>query len=623
MTTTKSRGKSGAAPQRESPRSPHATALRDVTCGELTAADAGREVTLAGWVNSRRDHGKLIFIDLRDRYGITQIVVDPERLPAGSAALDVAAAARAEYVLRVQGQVVHRLPTQVNPNLATGEIEVVAVAVDVLNPARELPYPLADGGAVEESLRLRYRYLDLRRQAMRDRVVLRHQVALAMRNFLSERGFVEVETPILTKSTPEGARDYLVPSRLNPGEFYALPQAPQQFKQLLMVAGLDRYFQIARCFRDEDQRGDRQAEFTQLDVEMSFIEESDIMGIIEELLITLIQALTNKKIKQVPFPHVSFPEAMEKYGTDHPDLRFGLPLKSLGEMAKLGNFKVFQDALAAGGIVKGFRIPGLGGATRKELDELTEYARTLGAKGLITFAVGADGTVKSPLTKALSPDEITRLTTYMEAQPGDLVVFVADSEKVCNDVLWRMRGRMGERLGLIDPDEMALCWLVDFPMFEVIEENGKERYHAMHNPFSAVKPGDEQLFETDPLAAMARQYDIVCNGYEVGGGSIRIHKPEIQRHVFQLLGLSDEQIDEQFGHMLEAFELGAPPHGGIALGLDRLVMLLAGTENIREVIVFPKNASAQDLLMHAPSPVTTEQLDELHIQVKLPPQERR
>ncbi len=615
MTTSKSRK---TPPHTPAPSS-RATRLRTATCGDLRAADAGREVTLTGWVNRRRDHGKLIFIDLRDRFGLTQIVVDPERTPEGDAVLTTAAETRSEYVLRVRGMVARRLPGTENAAMPTGEIEIVATHIDILNAARALPFPISEGATVDESLRLRYRYLDLRRPDMRARLELRHQVTLFMRNFLNERGFIEVETPILTKSTPEGARDYLVPSRVWPGEFFALPQAPQQFKQLLMVAGMDRYFQIARCFRDEDLRGDRQPEFTQLDVEMSFVEEADVMGLIESLVVAIIQTLTGKRVKQSPLPHLRFADAMERYGTDHPDLRFDLPLKSLGDLALLGDFKVFHDAVQAGGKVKGFRMPGQGGATRKELDEWTEFARALGAKGLITYAIGADGAVKSPLTRAMSAGDLARITEHVEAQPGDLVVFVADSDKVCNDVLWRMRARLAEKLSLIDPDEMALCWLVDFPMFEVIEENGTQRYHATHNPFSGVKPGHEQLFESDPLAALARQYDIVCNGYEIGGGSIRIHKAEVQRRVFQLLGLSDEQIAEQFGHMLEAFELGAPPHGGIALGLDRLVMLLADTENIREVIAFPKNASAQDLLMHAPSPVDQDQLDELSLRVHLPP----
>lgn len=624
MATSKSSRKTPASPGKRSPR---ATALRTVTCGDLNVTDVGTEVVLTGWVNRRRDHGRLIFIDLRDRYGMTQVVFDPERTPEGSTMLNAAEETRSEYVLCVRGTVAKRLQDTENRDLSTGEIEVIAQHLDVLNPAKAMPFNVAElppnvaknAPPIDEALRMKYRYLDLRRGSMRSRLELRHRMALAMRNFLDQRGFVEVETPILTKSTPEGARDYLVPSRVWPGEFYALPQAPQQFKQLLMVGGLDRYFQIARCFRDEDLRGDRQPEFTQLDLEMSFVEEVDVMGLIEELVTTLIETLSTKKIKQKPFPHIRYADALESYGIDRPDLRFDLPLKTLGDLALLGDFRVFKDAVKAGGIVKGFRIPGLGSASRKELDELTEFARSLGARGLVTLAIGQDGALRSPLTKAMSPTDLGKITAFYAAQPGDLLVFVADSEKVANDVLYRLRIRMGERLGLIDPDEAAVCWVVDFPMFEVIEEQGQRRYHATHNPFSGVKPGDEALFASDPLAATARQYDIVFNGYEIGGGSIRIHQPEIQRQVFQLLGLNDEQIDEQFGHMLEAFEMGAPPHGGIALGFDRLVMLLAGTENIREVMAFPKNANAQDLLMRAPSPVATDQLDELHLAVKLPP----
>jgi aspartyl-tRNA synthetase len=614
VATDKSR-KTASSPHQRSPR---ATALRTATCGELTVADAGQQVTLAGWVNRRRDHGKLIFIDLRDRYGMTQIVVDPERTPEGSAVLATAEEARAEYVLQIQGTVAQRVAGTENSAMSTGEIEVIATDITILNAAKPAPFPISDAITADEALRMKYRYLDIRRPAMRSRLELRHQVALFMRNFLNDQGFIEVETPILTKSSPEGARDYLVPSRVWPGEFYALPQAPQQFKQLLMVGGLDRYFQIARCFRDEDLRGDRQPEFTQLDLEMSFVQEADVMGVVEDLVVGLIETYSDKKIKQVPLPHIRFDDAMERYGIDRPDLRFDLPLKSLGDLALLGDFKVFKEAVANGGMVKGLRLPGLGGATRKELDELTEFARTLGAKGLLTVALAPDGTVKSPITRFMAADEVRQIVTHMAGEPGDLIVFVADSAKVCNDVLWRLRIRMGEQLKLIDPNEIALCWVVGFPMFEVIEENGKQRYHATHNPFSGVKPGHEALFETDPLKAEARQYDIVCNGFEIGGGSIRIHKAEVQRRVFQLLGLNDEQIAEQFGHMLEAFEMGAPPHGGLAIGFDRLVMLLAGMDNIREVMAFPKNANAQDLLMNAPSPVETEQLDELHIRLKPP-----
>jgi aspartyl-tRNA synthetase len=596
-------------------RSRYATALRSVSCGELTAADVGRRVVLTGWIGHRRDHGKLIFIDLRDRYGITQVVIDPDRTPESAVAHRVAEDARLEYVLRVEGVVVRRLAGKENPALTTGEIEVEAQIIEVLNRAKVTPFPIADHVSAEEALRLRYRYLDLRRESNLANVVLRHRAVKFIRDYMDSRGFLEVETPILTKSTPEGARDYLVPSRLYPGEFYALPQAPQQFKQLLMVAGIDRYFQIARCFRDEDLRADRQPEFTQLDVEMSFVAEDDVMGLIETMLVELIQTTTNKRIQQTPFPHISFADAMEKYGVDRPDLRFDLPLTTVSDLAAAGSFQVFQGALAAGGIVKGLRVPGLAGSTRRELDELIEFSKSLGAKGLVTLALQTEGP-KSPLTRFMSEQELGAIIERMGGETGDLLLFVADSEKVANDVLWRLRVRMGERLGLIDPDVMSLCWVVDFPLLEEIEEDGKVRYHATHNPFSGMQPGQEELLESDPLKVIARQYDIICNGYEIGGGSIRINVPELQRRIFQLLGLNDEQITEQFGHMLEAFEYGAPPHGGIALGIDRLVMLLAGAETIRDVTAFPKNQSGQDLLMRAPSDVTEDQLRDLHLRLR-------
>jgi aspartyl-tRNA synthetase len=610
-----SRKKSSVSPAPSTERSPYATALRTASCGELTAADVGRSVILTGWVGHRRDHGKLIFIDLRDRYGITQVVIDPDRTPESAAAHKIAEDVRLEYVLRVEGVVVRRLAGKENPALATGEIEVEAQKIEVLNPAKVTPFPIADHVSAEEALRLRYRYLDMRRDSIRANVELRHRAIKFIRDYMDTRGFLEVETPILTKSTPEGARDYLVPSRLYPGEFYALPQAPQQFKQLLMVAGIDRYFQIARCFRDEDLRADRQPEFTQLDVEMSFVAEEDVMGLIETMLIELIQATTNKRIQQTPFPHITFADAMEKYGVDRPDLRFDLPLTTVSDLAAAGSFQVFQGALAAGGIVKGLRVPGLAGATRKELDELIEFSKTLGAKGLVTLALQAEGP-KSPLTRFMSEAELDAIIERMRGQTGDLLLFVADSEKVANDVLWRLRVRMGERLGLIDPEVMSLCWVVDFPLLEEIEEDGKVRYHATHNPFSGMQPGQEALLENEPLKVIARQYDIIANGYEIGGGSIRINMPDLQRRIFQLLGLSDEQITEQFGHMLEAFEYGAPPHGGIALGIDRLVMLLAGAETIRDVTAFPKNQGGQDLLMRAPSEVTEDQLRELHLRLR-------
>jgi aspartyl-tRNA synthetase len=584
---------------------------RTHTCGELTAENVGQQVKLAGWVNRRRDHGGLIFFDIRDRYGMTQVICDPERSPE---AHRIASTLRSEYVVQVSGTVVHRLPGTENPNLSTGAIEVAADEIEILNPARTTPFPIADNVTVDESLRLKYRYLDLRRPTMRNNMILRHRVVKAIRDYLDERGFLEIETPILMKSTPEGARDYLVPSRLYPGEFYALPQSPQQLKQLLMVAGLDRYFQIARCFRDEDQRSDRQPEFTQLDVEMSFVSEEDVMSLIEGLLIFLIEKTTNKHIKQVPFPRLSYQHVMERYGTDHPDLRFGLPLVTVSDLAAAGNFGVFKNALAAGGMVKGIRVPGAGNYSRKEIEELTAFARMLGAKGLVSLAISPSGEVKSPLTKFMAAQEVQAIIDRMQGEPGDLLLFVADSARVVNDVLYRLRIKLAERLNLIDPNEMALCWVVDFPLLHFNEE--EQRYEAEHNPFSGMDEAHIERLDTNPLDIRAKQYDIICNGYEVGGGSVRINVSELQRKVFSLMNMNDEQIREQFGHMLEAFEYGAPPHGGIALGIDRLVMLLADEENIREVIAFPKTQAAIDLLMNAPSPVDEKQLEELHLQVR-------
>ncbi len=590
--------------------------FRTHTCGDLNTDDIGQRVTLAGWVNRRRDHGGLVFLDIRDRYGITQVICDPERSPE---AHRVASELRSEYVVQVSGKVVPRLAGTENPNLSTGAIEVAAERIEILNPSRTTPFPISDNISVDESLRLKYRYLDLRRPTMRDHMILRHRVVKTIRDYLDERGFLEIETPMLMKSTPEGARDYLVPSRLYPGEFYALPQSPQQLKQLLMVAGMDRYFQIARCFRDEDQRSDRQPEFTQLDLEMAFVAEEDVMNLIEGLLIYLIEKTTSKRIKSRPFPRLSYAEVMDRYGTDHPDLRFDLPLVEISDLVQAGSFGVFQQALSANGIVKGIRVPGAASYTRREIEELTEFARILGAKGLVTLAIGATGEVKSVLTKYMSYEEVGAIIARLQGQNGDLLLFVADNAKVCNDVLFRLRGKLAERLQLIDPDEMALCWVVDFPLLHFDEEG--QRYEAEHNPFSGMDEAHIERLDTDPLHIRAKQYDIICNGYEIGGGSVRINVAELQQKIFSLMKMDAQQIKERFGHMLEAFEYGAPPHGGIALGLDRLVMLLVDEDSIREVIAFPKTQSAMDLLMGAPSPVDEKQLQELHLLIR--PEEKR
>jgi aspartyl-tRNA synthetase len=584
---------------------------RTHTCGELDASNIGERVTLAGWVNTRRDHGGLVFLDVRDRYGITQVISDPERAPEVHR---IASELRSEYVVQVSGMVVARLAGTENKNLSTGAIEIAADALTILNPSRTTPFPIRDNIQVDESLRLKYRYLDLRRPSMQNNIILRHRVVKAIRDYLDEREFLEIETPILMKSTPEGARDYLVPSRLYPGEFYALPQSPQQLKQLLMVAGMDRYFQIARCFRDEDQRSDRQPEFTQLDLEMAFVAEEDVMSLIEGLLIYLIEETTNKRIKELPFPRLSYEYVMDRYGTDHPDLRFDLPLVEISDLASDGNFGVFQNALAANGVVKGIRVPEAGGYSRKEIEELTEFVRILGAKGLVTLAISSTNEVKSPLTRFMSTVEVQAIIDRLEGEPGDLLLFVADSSKVCNDVLFRLRVKLGERLHLIDPNELALSWVVNFPLLHYDEEG--QRYEAEHNPFSGMDEAHVDRLDSDPLNIRAKQYDIICNGYEIGGGSVRINVAEIQQKVFSLMKLSEEEIEEQFGHMLEAFEYGAPPHGGIALGIDRLLMLFADEDGIREVIAFPKTQSAQDLMMNAPSPVDEKQLRELHLQIR-------
>jgi len=585
--------------------------FRSHTCGELRQEHVGATVTLAGWVHRRRDHGELIFIDLRDRYGITQVVFDS----AVTAAHRVAEEARSEYVLQVRGVVRPRPAEAVNPDLATGAIEVEALEATVLNPARTPPLYIAKEGGEEEALRLKYRYLDLRRERMQRNIMLRHRVVKFMRDFLDREGFLEIETPILIKSTPEGARDYLVPSRLHPGKFYALPQSPQQLKQLLMVAGFDKYFQIARCFRDEDQRADRQPEFTQLDLEMSFVDQEDVLGLIERLFIELCRTITPHKALSTPFRRLTYTEAIERYGSDKPDLRYDLELVNLGEVLASTPFQVFQGALERGGQVKGLRAPGCASFSRKQIDELAELARVAGARGLAWAALPAEGgEVRSSFARNLGPGELEAIIERMGARPGDLLLIVADTPSVVAAALDRLRRELAARLGLIDPDKLSFAWIVDFPMFEWNPE--EERWDAVHHPFTSPRDEDLPLLDSDPGKARAKAYDLVLNGYEVGGGSIRIHRREVQQKVFDLLGISREAAMAQFGHMLEAFEYGAPPHGGIAPGIDRIVMILADESTIREVMAFPKTQQAVDLMTNAPSPVDERQLKELHIALR-------
>jgi aspartyl-tRNA synthetase len=575
----------------------------------LRAKDEGQEVTLAGWVHRRRDHGGLIFIDLRDRWGLTQLVFDPR---LSQEAHDIASQARAEYVLQAKGEVRRRPEGLANPALATGEIEVAVESAVLLNEAKALPFSTSEEAPVDEALRLRYRYLDLRRRTMQEKLMLRHKVVNYIRRFLDARGFVEIETPILIKSTPEGARDYLVPSRLHPGSFYALPQSPQQLKQLLMVAGFDRYYQIARCFRDEAQRAARQPEFTQLDLEMSFVEQEDILQLIEELFISIVENLTDKRILKKPFPRLTYKEAMERYGTDKPDLRLGMELVDLTDLLAESGFQAFRAAIEGGGKVKGIRAPGCAHLSRKEVDELTALAQAQGAKGLISMAVEADG-IRSTISKHLSRVEIEGLLSRMGAKQGDLLLIVADQPEVVAAALAHLRGEIGERLGLRDKGLLAFVWVLEFPLMEWNEE--LSHWEFSPHPFTQPKPEDLPYMASDPHRVRGLSHDIICNGEEIGGGSVRIHQRELQERVFRMIGLSEEEMDAQFGHLLAAFDYGAPPHGGIAPGIDRLVMVLTGEENIREVIAFPKTQSAQDLLFQAPSPVSEEQLKELHLRL--------
>jgi aspartyl-tRNA synthetase len=583
--------------------------LKTHTCGQLSAAHIGEQVTLAGWVHRRRDHGSVVFVDVRDRFGITQVVLNPELSAEAHRAANLI---RSEYVISVTGTVKRRPAGMENPAMPTGEIEIVAEGVAILNECKTPAFYINEDSEVDESLRLRYRYLDLRRPRMQRNLILRHKVVKFIRDYLCERDFIEIETPILIKSTPEGARDYVVPSRIHEGKFYALPQSPQQLKQLLMVAGFERYFQIARCFRDEDQRSDRQPEFTQLDLEMSFVEREDILSLMEPMFIGLVESLTDKRVLHKPFPRLTYQEAMDRYGSDKPDIRFGMELLDLSDVIAESAFRVFSGAVAAGGQVKAIVAPGCADYSRRQVDELTELAKGLGAKGLSWIAVQPDG-LRSQITKNLSEAEIAGILSLTGATAGDLILIVADQPQVVADTLGQLRLEMGRRLGLLDPNVLGFCWVLEFPLLEWSEE--EQRYTAKHHPFTSPMDEDIALLETDPARVRAKAYDLCANGYEVGGGSIRIHRRELQSAMFRALGINAQEAQAQFGHLLEAFEFGAPPHGGIAPGIDRLVMLLAGEANIREVMAFPKTQRAVDLMTNAPSEIAPRQLKELHIRV--------
>ena len=593
--------------------------LKDRDCGSLRAADAGGSVALAGWVDRRRDHGGLIFLDLRDRSGVVQVVINPESIESP---YEDAERVRGEWVLRIEGEVSPRPSGTVNANLATGEVEVAVRTLRVLNASAPPPFYINEDSDVDEQLRMRHRHLYLRRRRMQSNIILRHRIVKHIRDFLDERGFLEIETPILIKSTPEGARDYLVPSRVHPGSFYALPQSPQQLKQLLMVAGFERYFQIARCFRDEDLRADRQPEFTQLDLEMSFVEREDILDLIEELYATMAGKLVPDKTVQRPFPRLSYADAMDRYGSDKPDLRFGLELRDVAGTVRKSDFQVFRNALAEGGLVKGFAAPGLASLPRRQVDELTELARGRGARGLVTIALDGGWTdpddlqpeqVRSQVTRFFPVELMRELARTLDAKGGDMMLLVGGPKEVVYSALGELRTEVARRCGLADPDTLAYAFVVDFPLFGWDAEG--ERWDSVHHPFTSAMPEDEPLLATDPGAARAQAYDLVCNGYEMGGGSIRIHTREVQERVFELLGFSKESMTERFGHLLSALESGAPPHGGIAMGIDRVAMLLAGEDNLREVMAFPKTQTASDLLFNAPSEVDQSQLDDLHLRV--------
>ena len=582
---------------------------RSCGCGRVTEKDCGKELTLAGWVNTRRDHGGLIFIDLRDRSGIVQVVMSPQY---GEDAFHKAEDVRSEYVLAIRGIVRERSTETVNPKMQTGKIEVVVSEMRVLNKAKTPPFYVEDGIDVDETVRLKHRYIDLRRPEMQRNLIMRHKIVHEMRQFLDAHDFLEVETPILTKSTPEGARDYLVPSRVNPGKFYALPQSPQLFKQLLMVSGLERYFQIARCFRDEDLRADRQPEFTQLDIELSFEDQDFILDLMEHMMQRIFKNVLNVDI-QIPFKRITWDDAMNLYGSDKPDLRFDMHFYDISNLLRDTGFKVFRNVLDNGGIVKAITVKGDAAIPRRELDGLVDYVGNYGAKGLAWIGLNKDGSLKCQITKFLGEDKIREIGKFCEAENGDLILIIADKPKVVAQALGELRLEMARRMNLIDENEFCFRWVTDFPMFEYSEED--KRWVAEHHPFTAPRDEDVQYLLTDPSKVYAKAYDMVLNGVEAGGGSLRIYQEELQEKVFKAIGITHEEAQEKFGFLLDAFRYGAPPHAGIALGLDRLVMLMLRLGSIRDVIAFPKTQSAIDQMTQAPSEVVDMQLKELHIRV--------
>jgi len=581
---------------------------RTGSCNSLNKSHVGQQAVLMGWVQRRRDHGGVIFIDLRDREGITQVVFNPEYAPQSH---KKAHEIRNEYVIAVKGKVCLRPEGMANPNLATGEIELMVEEVKILNQAKNTPFQIEDQIDTAEDVRLRYRYLDLRRPVLQKILMLRHRVCQQVRRYLDQLGFLEIETPVLTKSTPEGARDYLVPSRLNPHSFYALPQSPQLFKQILMVSGYDRYFQIVKCFRDEDLRADRQPEFTQIDLEMSFVEREDVMQVVEGMVKEIFQREKQLTFSN-PFPRMTYQEAMSRYGVDRPDTRFGLELVDITDLVRNSQFKVFAEAIQKGGQVKGINGQGCGSLSRSEIDDLAKVVQIYGAKGLAWIKINPDG-IQSPLKKFLSEEEIANIKTRIKAKVGDVIFFVADAPSVVAASLGALRLTLGQKLNLIDPNRYDFLWVTDFPLLEYDSQEG--RYVAMHHPFTAPMVEDISLLETDPLKVRAQAYDLVLNGQEIGGGSIRIHTRQMQAKLFDKLGIGEEEARQKFGFLMDALEYGAPPHGGLALGLDRLIMILAGTSSIRDVIAFPKTQKATCLMTNAPSEIRPEQLKELRIKL--------